>query len=84
MQTAKIEEEHKPAYEAKIEDFDPANTKGSFEASQFSDPANKLVVPQSQFRLTVAGKTYRCRMLVATHFVIAENSEALSRKATAS
>lgn len=71
MRTAKIEEPNKSVYEAKIEDFDTENTKGSFDAAQFTEPGNKFSVPQGQFKLSIDGKTYRCAMLVATHFVIA-------------
>ena len=70
MQTAKIEEEGKPAYEAEIEEFDPENKKGSFEATQFTEAQKKLSVPGGKFKLTVDGHTYRCAMLIATHFSI--------------
>ena len=79
MQTARIQEEGKPAYEAKIEDFDPANEKGSFEATQFN--GKTLSVPKSLFTLTVDGQTYRCRTLVATHFVVIKEAENVSNKA---
>lgn len=70
LRTAKIEEENKPAYDAEIEDFDPENKKGSFEATQFGEAGKRMSVPQGRFKLSVEGRTYHCTMLVATHFIM--------------
>ena len=70
MRIAQIEEEGKPVYEAQLEDFDLGNEKVSFDASQFNKGKNKLSVPAGLFLLSLDGKNHRCRMLVATHFII--------------
>lgn len=76
MQTAKIEEVGQAPWEAKIEDFDPPNQKGAFEASQFTESKGKRSVPAGLFTLTFDGKTYRCASLIATHFSIIEEQNA--------
>jgi hypothetical protein len=83
METARIEEDGQSPWEAKIEDFDPPNEKGAFEASQFTESKGKLSVPLSQFKLTLGGKTYRCATLIATHFSIISEEGAASNKRSA-